>query len=77
MQSFSPSSNQSSGITNLEKSLAEAQLKMNHFVQQPNIYPSPIPKNSASIPSDPSSLSSSLEKNHESKNEYMNIKFKN
>lgn len=76
MYSLSPS-NQSSGITNLEKSLANAQLKMNHLNQQPNIYPSPIPKNSASIPSDPSSLSSSLEKNHELKNEFMNIKFQN
>lgn len=78
MNSFSPSSNQSSGITKLEKSLADAQLKMNNnFVQQPNICPSPIPKNNVSIPSDPSSLSSSIEKNHESKNDFINTKFKN
>lgn len=77
MQSFSPSSNQSSGITKLEKSLADAQLKMNHFVQQPNIYSTPIPVNSPSIPSDPSSLSSSIDKNLQTPSNYMNIKYQN
>ena len=77
MQSFSPSSNQSSGIAKLEKSLADAQSKMNTFNQQPIIYPSPIPKNNVSIPSDPSSLSSSLDKNHEQVNEFISVKYQN
>ncbi|OHT11554.1 hypothetical protein TRFO_18904 [Tritrichomonas foetus] len=79
MLPFSPISNASSGISALETNLQNAQMRMNHFPENyqinsnlnSHVY-SPR-KNNISIPSDPSSLSSSID-NQQQPRGYANIK---